>query len=59
MKTIVAMILAAAFLASTPTFAADKDDSGKAGSSGKKSKGDKADKGGKKDDAPAKTGGGW
>ena len=46
MKTILAAILAGAFLVSTPVLAADKDDSGKAGASGKKSKGDKSDKGG-------------
>jgi hypothetical protein len=61
MKTILAAILAGAFLASTPVLAADKDDSGgKAGASGKKDKGSKKDKGGdKKDDSAGKTGGGW
>jgi uncharacterized protein YxeA len=58
MKTILAAILAVAFLASTPVLAADKDDSGKAGSSGKKDKGGK--KGDtKKDDSAGKSGGGW
>lgn len=55
MKTILAAILAGAFLASTPVLAADKDDSGKAGKSGKSDKGDKK---GKKDDSAGKTGGG-
>jgi hypothetical protein len=55
MKTIFAAMLAVTFLASTPTFAADKDDSGKAGKSGKSDKGDKK---GKKDDSAGKTGGG-
>jgi hypothetical protein len=59
MKTILAAILAGAFLASTPVLAADKDDSGKAGASGKKDKGSKKDKGDKKDDSAGKTGGGW
>ena len=58
MKTILASILAVAFLASTPAFAADNP----AGSE----KGDKADKGAKKDDKKKdekkdekKAGGGW
>jgi hypothetical protein len=59
MKTILAAILAGAFLASTPVLAADKDDSGKAGSGGKKSKGDKKGGDTKKDDSAGKTGGGW
>ena len=64
MKTILAAVLAVAFLASTPVFAgvtADKDDSaGKAGASGKKSKGDKSGKkDDKKDEGAAKPSGGW
>jgi hypothetical protein len=55
MKTILASILAVAFLASTPAFAADKP-----------ADGDKAEKGAKKDDKKKdekkddkKAGGGW
>ena len=59
MKTILASILAVAFLASTPVFAADNP----AGNE----KGDKADKGANKDDKKKdekkaddkKAGGGW
>ena len=58
MKTILASILAVAFLASTPVFAADNP----AGNE----KGDKAEKGAKKDDKKKdekkdekKAGGGW
>jgi len=68
MKTILASILAVAFLASTPVFAADnpagsdKADKGDKSAKGDKKgdkgdKGDKADKGDKKDEK--KAGGGW
>jgi hypothetical protein len=62
MKPILAAILAGTFLASTPVFAADKDDSsgGKSDKSGKKSKGDKKGKDDtKKDDTAKSGGGGW
>ncbi len=59
MKTILASILAGAFLLSVPSIVR-ADDKAPAGDKAAKKdkKADKADKGAKKDDA-AKTGGGW
>jgi ribosomal protein L12E/L44/L45/RPP1/RPP2 len=58
MKTILASILAVAFLAASPVFAADQPPAGDKAAKGDKKKDDKK-KDEKKDDKAAKSGGGW
>ena len=58
MKTILASILAVAFLAASPVFAADAPPAGDKAAKGDKKKDDKK-KDEKKDDKGAAKGGGW
>ena len=58
MKTILASILAVAFLAASPAFAADEPPAGDKAAKGDKKKDDKK-KDEKKDDKGAAKGGGW